>query len=446
MTGHPKQGRTRTLGAFGAGLVSLLLLPLLGWFAADALRESKEGRDALAGLTPLVSIPATPTGLLAALDDEGQVVSVVMLALAPEEDGPSVGGTVVVVPAGGDTSLPDGSRGRLGDSFAQGGIDALRSTAEGLLGVTLDTAVAVPADDLAVLLGDLGAIDVTLAAPVLDDGRLGDATELFPAGRTTLDEEDIATVLAASSSAEGEQDRLPNIDAVWRGIAARVGAGLTTSADATASSIPTGDTQSPDSSSGLTTVAPPLDMGAFLGRLFAGPLQIHWLATTRVTSPTENPDGLDLLRLDTGEITVVMATIAPSAVSPPNPTLSFYVKSSLNDPALTKDAVERLLLAGANVVLVTENPDQTPPAATTIQYADENDADEAGRFGEQLGTFTSALSDVRIDGVDATFVLGETYRAERSSIVHGGATSGTATTTPRSTSTTDASTTESTTG
>ncbi len=50
----------------------------------------------------------------------------------------------------------------------------------------------------------------------------------------------------------------------------------------------------------------------------------------------DNPDGLDLLPLDTGEVTVVFATIASSAVSPPNPTISIYVRSPLGDPALTR--------------------------------------------------------------------------------------------------------------
>jgi hypothetical protein len=137
---------------------------------------------------------------------------------------------------------------------------------------------------------------------------------------------------------------------------------------------------------------------------------VHTLGARLVTDEASNPERIDLLSLDAGEITVVFATIAPSAVSPPYPTISIYVRSPLGDPALTRRAVETLILANANVVLVTENPEMDVPAETTVAYIDDNDRPESERFAAQLGTFTSLQSDVRIDGIDAIVTLGESYR------------------------------------
>ncbi|MEZ5217685.1 MAG: hypothetical protein R2715_14145 [Ilumatobacteraceae bacterium] len=367
------------------------------------------GRGALADVTPLVSIPATPAALLGVLDADGQIASVAMFALAPAEaDSQPVGGTVVVVPAGGDTYLPDGTRGRLGDSYRLEGISGFLSTAEGLLGVSFEAGAVLPAGGVGALLGDVGQIQVDLPTAVLSDQR-GTVVTRFPAGPTRLTADEIGEVLAATSSTVGEVDRLPDVDAVWRAISARVGSGLT-------SGLQPGDGGASETSG---------DFEGFVRSLLAGPLQVHTLSVEPVTSSTENPDGLDLLRLDTGEVTVVMATIAPSSVSPPFPTLSFYVKSSLGDPAMTKDAVERLLLAGANVVLVTENPDEAPPSVTQVIYADPNDSDESERFAGQLGAYVSSEAEVRIDGVDVTYVLGESYREERRDAVAAGTSSST---------------------
>ena len=96
-------------------------------------------------------------------------------------------------------------------------------------------------------------------------------------------------------------------------------------------------------------------------------------------------------------------------MSHPNPTISIYVRSPLGDPELTKRAVGKLILAGANVVLVTESTDLAVPATTSVEFVDDNDAQEAKRFGAQLGTFTTERSDVRIDGVDAIVTLGRSF-------------------------------------
>lgn len=385
--------RRRTLIALAVGVVASALLPVLGWVAADALRSSEEGRDALEGLQPIVRLPPTPTALLAALDDQDRVAGLAVFALAPPVDGVAAGGTVVVVPAGGDTFLPDGTRGRVADAYAQGGLDALVTAAEGLLGITFSQSAALHAADLEAMFAGLGTVELNLDRAVLADTAGSDTPEeVFPPGPLVVDAAGLAELLTSWSTSESELDRLPRHDAVWRAVSARVGTGLSVT---------------------LPAAADPADQApALVEDVFAGRLQVHTLEARLVTDENANPDRLDLLSLSAGEITVVFATVAPSAVSPLNPTISIYVRSPLGDPALTRQAVETLILAGANVVLVTENPELTTAAETEVAWVDANDQPESERFAEQLGTFTSLQSEVRIDGIDAIVTLGASYRTE----------------------------------
>ena len=325
-----------------------------------------------------------------------------MFALSPPVDGVAKGGSVVVVPAGGDTYLPDESRGRVADAYGQGGIAALQSSVEGLLGITFDVAVALPAAPLGQALGSLAPVEFNLGQPVLADTTAGTGVEAIASGPVSLDRAGIGTLLTSASSTQGETDRLPVVDAFWRAAADRIGSGIVKGLDQVATTVA--------SAKGSDPANAPAAFDTFLRSLFAGPLQVHTLASELVTDTASNPDHLDLLRLDAGEIAQVFATIAPSAVSPPNPTISIYVRSSLADPKLTREAVVRLILAGANVVLVTENPESTPPALTEVAYVDPNDRREAESYGKYLGTFTSKLADLRIDGVDAIVTLGENFR------------------------------------
>lgn len=394
MTALARRRRNRTIVALSVGLCSLAALPGLGWVAADALRTSTEGRDALAGVVPLTTLPATPVALLAGIDETGEVATLSVLALSPAENGVSRGGAIVVMPAGGDTYLPDGTRGRVAEAYRQGGLAALQSSVEGLLGITFEAAAALDAAELSAAL-PIAPVDVSLATAVVDD-RDGVPVEAFPAGSDSFDAAAIGDLLTARSGSESEVRRLPALDAFWRAVATEVGSGV--AVDLVPTDLPVDPAK----------VTDPARVVSMLASLFAGPLQVHTLTAEQVTG-TDNPDGADLLRLDTAEVTVVFATVAFSSVSPPNPTLSIYVRSPLRDPALTKAAVGRLILAGANVVLVTENPEMDPPAWTEVEYVDQNDADEAEQYGAQLGTFTSKRSSIRIDGVDAIMTLGQSF-------------------------------------
>ncbi len=395
MTALAARRRNRTIAAFAVGALAALLLPTLGWVAADALRTSTEGRDALAGLVELTVLPPTPAALVAVIDDSGKVASLAAIALAPQDPAGTPGGTVVVLPAGGDTFLPDGTRGRVGDAYGQGGLASLQSSVEGLLGVTFEVAAALDAEEIARAL-PVAPVEFNLERPLADD-QAGVPTELLPSGPTSLDATGIGQLLSAASVSESEAVRLPSIDAFWRAVSDKVGNGLGVEVDSTA--LP----------SDPERVTDPARLASLLTSLLRGPVQVHTLTAEPVTDAEENPDRLDLLRLDTAEVTVVFATVAFSAVSPPNPTLSIYVRSPLGDPELTKAAVGRLILAGANVVLVTENPELDVPAWTLVEHFDANDSDEAEQYGAQLGTFTSQRSSVRLDGVDAIVTLGRSF-------------------------------------
>ncbi len=392
--------RRRTLIVLALGVAAALCLPVLGWMAVDALRSSTEGRNALAGVLPLQTLPPTPTAMLAGLDDEGHVASLAILALAaPRADGVTAGGTVILLPAGADTTSSDGTpHTRVADAYREGGIDELSSAVGGLLGITVSTAAAMHTDELAPLFAGVGGVEVQFDSPVIGDVH-GKAEQIFAAGPEVLDGRGIATMLTTATATESETTRLPRLDAMWRAVAAAIGHGVAT------------PTAPPSSLVGGAGEGDAAGMAAFVARVLAGPLQVHTLEYAP-TAATDNPRHLDLLTVNAGDAAVVFATVAPSSVSPANPTLSVYVRSPLGDPALTRAAVEALVFAGANVTLVTESSQVPAPATTTVAYSNPNNERVARTLGSSLGSIVVVPADLRIGGIDVIITLGESYRQQ----------------------------------
>jgi hypothetical protein len=377
-----RKRRQRTMVAFGAGLAGLLLIPTLGFLAADALRTSKEGTNVLSGLPPLQPIPTTPGSMLAVTDRNGAISSIVVLALKPVgDDGVARGGTIIVVPAGTRTTSLDGAPSRLADSYTTGGVDGLKAAVEGAISVALERADVVTEQQLAVLLAPLGEVQANLPGPLIED-----TAEVLPAGPSTLGASALAAALATPIGPR-EIERLPIVGELWSAVAQRIGTGI----------------------QAAPLASPTTSIEGFLSVLYSGSTGSFRLVAAPVTDPVENPAGLDLLKLDSAVATLAVATVLPSVVSPPYASVTFYVRSPLTDPRLTLEAVSRLLFKGANVVLVKEDDSVTIPPRNTIEYLDETTALEAGRFAEALGPYDVVPIKQRIDGVDVILTLGSEF-------------------------------------
>jgi hypothetical protein len=379
MTVLGRKRRQRTIAAFCSGVLGLALLPLLGFLAVDALRSSKEGKNALDSLPPLVSIPSTPGSMLAVADAQGKISSIVVIALKPAKDGEVRGGTVIVVPAGVRTYLDDGSVVRLADMYDTGGVDALKAAVEGALSVALVRGDVV--DELR--LTELFA-PARLTAPVYSG-----SDEVIPAGEITLDPATLAKALAAPLG-ERELERLAAAGDLWSAVVTRIGPGI-----------------------GAPVIGDPTtSLDGFVTSLYAGKAGAYRLSATQLDSKEENPLGSDMLKLNVAEATLVTATVLPSSVSPPYATVTFYVRSPLGDPRYTLEAVSRLLFKNANVVLVKEDSGLTIPERNTISFLNEATGEQAKLFAESLGSYEVVPIDKRIDGVDVILTLGSEFLAD----------------------------------
>jgi hypothetical protein len=425
--------RRRTLGAFAAGMLSLAAVPLLGLVAVDALRNSKEGRNAIESTVPLVAVPATPGVLFATVDDTDAVTSLAVMALAPAVgEAPARGGTVINVPVTAEAILSTGETVNIADAYAAGGADELQAVAEGLLGVTLSGTIVADETMTTELLARAAPVPVELAAEVRDTTPDGDELALFPAGPAELGANDVAALLVARAPDDQAADLYARNAMVWEAMAARVGDGLaadgtpvppTTASPTTASpasvSPASGSTTAggspggtepaePASTSTSTTLEPSEDPAGFMDAFLSGPIGSYQLSAEPVSGVTT---GAERTRVNLAEVNLVMATVLPGAISPSFASITFFVRSPLGDPELTLEAVAMLLFAGANVVLVKEDPTIPVPAQSTLEVVDESDLVDARRFVTPFGSYEEVPPEVRIEGVDAILTLGESYRA-----------------------------------
>jgi hypothetical protein len=384
MTALERRRRQYTWTALVAGLVVLAALPVLTVGAWRAIRDSRAA-EAVVPVTTR-SLPVTPTALLAAVDDDGELASIAVLALRPD----GKGGTIVSVPVNAvETVLEELEPRPVGAGFAEGGLEQLVLDVESLMNVTIDVAGVVDAGELAGLLDPLGSLPVVLPDDVVDDGDV-----VAAAGDQTLTPEQAALALVATEEGVSEAARLPTAKAVWEAVAADAGDGVPGQQPAV-------------TEPGVGAVAP-ADLASFVSALLAGPVAAWQLQYEPVGEGPGNPEGLDLMLVGKPEIVLVMATVAPSAVTAPNPGLTFQLDSSFGDAEVTKDVISWLYYFGGNVLLVRELGG-TPPDETVLEYVFDVDRADLALYEWVLGDFRVERATERVEGIDIRIVLGKDF-------------------------------------
>jgi hypothetical protein len=384
MTALTGRRRRATIVAAGAIVVTVVAAVVLGIVGSLTLYHSTEGADA-SDDRPELTFPGTPTGLLAAVDDDGRLTSLAVLVVHPS----GRGGSVVTVPISADASGGNGQeRLPVAETVELSGIDTVAREVEILLGLTLDSHEVVDESRLAELFGAVGEIEVDLPADVTDSaGRV-----VAEAGQQTLDPDEAAAVLTARDPDVPASEQYPAATAVWQGVAAAVGDGI-------------------DAAAGEPTEG----AGEVLAQAMAGPLSGRGLAWSPVRQ-VRNPRNVDVVGLDRAELALVFAQIAPGKVAAPNPALTFRVESpfadeSLNgftDDELAYRVISSLLFVRANVLSVDTTPGDVP-ATTTIEVADESLVEGVEDSDVFLGDVDVSVADERIVGVDAVVRLGSSF-------------------------------------
>ena len=404
------------LAALACGIASACLLPIGGVIAARSLLNSSGGKRV--DDSGALLIPATPAALLATVNDVNQVTSLTAFVLAPS----GIGGTIISLPVGTRAeSIGGQAPHRIGDTYAQAGMEGVLLEAEGALDVTFSVVGAVVRNDLAGVLNILPSIPVNFETPVVNtamvmpdptttttiksrSSRSTDTTlppqptavdtELFPAGKQTLTGDQASLLLYAQKSGEPELDRLARIKAMWNGVAAAVGTGLSA--------------EVAQFDPALVGTELPNEIGSFMRRVFGGPIQV-WQLSAQPLVGADNPLGIDIYSLDRFEVLMIMASVAPSSLSIANDTLAVQVDNPFNDANITRAIVERLSYLNVTVALIRNlsiSPQQKTVIKTTTVIAEE--LKKIGLDGV-VGPISYGKLKDPVQGIGAQITLGQDF-------------------------------------
>ncbi len=389
MTAIPARRRRRMIAAVVTSALTAIALPSGLVLGAQSLLNESGGNRVDNNAT--VAIPLTPVHLLAVTNSRNEVASMALLAVDPSLRG----GTIVSLPVGARADVgSDEPPRRLADSFASGGLAALRSDVENLLNVSLEQASVVTAQELGVDIASIGTQPVSLPQPVFDTTADGQTITVLDAGSTTLTAAQIATGLASSQVGSPESSRLAQIKALWNAVAR---AGVATSNDETSTTVQA-------SSDG----AVPVSRTEFFTALFAGEIDVWQFGATLLVDAQRNPANADMYELDGGEVLTVMASVVPSALRLTAMNIAVMVDIPFDNTTYAKEAATRLAFMGANVVLIRHVPD-VPVEETVVHYNDTMGRVEAETFVNLLGPLAYKESKEIIDGVNLRIVLGNDF-------------------------------------
>ena len=388
MTTLKQRRRRQTWVAFGAGVLVLTMLPVSVVVAWRAIRDSKAAQEVVA--LPSRELPTTPTAILAVTDEQNFLTSISIVALTPE----GAGGTVMILPVGlMRPGQPAGQPKRLADVYGSDGVDALKAAVESVTNSQIDLIAVNGVDVTAELIARAGTTSPTYATDVTDTET--DATRIVvAAGANQLTPIQAAQVLASRDVAQMESARMPNIKATWDAIVASIGSGVIGAVPAAV--IPDVGAQTPT------------DMPTFMSALFSGPIKVWQFGFERITDAEQNPQDIDVYGFNAGELVMVMASVAPSAMVAVFPTLSVQIDSPYADITVTQDATFRMLYMGTNVILVRQVT-STPPPVTVIKYSDEMDRAMAEPLTTMFGEIVFEKATERVEGIDVQVILGDSF-------------------------------------
>ena len=203
-------------GVVVAAGIAVLILALEGGRAV--LTRTVEPVDEEIVLEPdepgyLELVAATPT-LLSLHTHDGSLTGVVFMA----RTGISAGGGVVLLPAD-LLVVPEGgspAQGELlSDTFATGGVEAVRQVAEGLFGLGFGQVVEIPTEWLAHAMGPAVPLPYLLADDLVEAGSDGAPRVVYESGRYDLNAAHAAEVYAHRNPDEADGNRVQRQRAMW---------------------------------------------------------------------------------------------------------------------------------------------------------------------------------------------------------------------------------------
>ncbi|MBJ7271939.1 MAG: LCP family protein [Ilumatobacteraceae bacterium] len=388
MTAIPYRQKQRAIVALCCGIAAALMLPAGLVVGYNSVLNSGSGTNVNDVRT--LKILSTPVALLATVNTSQEITSISVIALS----GSSPGGTIISLPARSMAEVRAGEEPRrVSDSYSGGDAAAFVADVEGLLDVSFSAVAILGRADTASLIDSIGPSEILLDTDVRNtepDGALRTVAKL---GRTTVETSTLVDILLARQTDQAEADRFNHQKSVLTAIANTVGLGL-----------------GPRSTTNDTSVEDLTDITAFFQRLIAGPVQVWQFAATAVTNSELNPFGVDMYQLDVAEVTMIMASVAPTSITGTGVAgqLSVQIDSPFNNAVVSREIVRRLLAKGLNVALVREVPGP-PPDVTQVLYVDQNVLGGVEDLVSYIGEVTAARTSERAQGIDVQIVIGATF-------------------------------------
>ena len=392
MTAIPYRQKQRAIVALCCGIAAALMLPAGLVVGYNSVLNSGSGTNVNDVRT--LKILSTPVALLATVNTSQEITSISVIALS----GSSPGGTIISLPARSMAEVRAGEEPRrVSDSYSGGDAAAFVADVEGLLDVSFSAVAILGRADTASLIDSIGPSEILLDTDVRNtepDGALRTVAKL---GRTTVETSTLVDILLARQTDQAESDRFNHQKSVLTAIANTVGLGL-------------GPRSQDIASNTETSVEDLTDITAFFQRLIAGPVQVWQFAATAVTNYELNPFGVDMYQLDVAEVTMIMASVAPTSITGTGVAgqLSVQIDSPFNNAVVSREIVRRLLAKGLNVALVREVPGP-PPDVTQVLYVDQNVLGGVEDLVSYIGEVTAARTSERAQGIDVQIVVGATF-------------------------------------
>ena len=365
--------------------VNLLAVVALGGFGLAGVRALKRYEGATKVSVESKTLPITPVGMLATVDSDDVLTSIAIFVL---KAGDQLGGSIVSVPVSSDSTAGGGEdRVPLTQVYAEGGAEALVLGVESVLSITIDVSSVASAADAEGLLNPVSPVAAQLPTDVLGTSSAGTVT-LFDAGEHDLSAAETAEVLTATADGQRDADRRGNIEALWSGVAAAVGAGRTT-ADAAVD--------------GVASIA---SLGDLMNRLFAAPVEARGLPAAPLPA-ADNPGDKDVEELIRYEAIFVLASVAPASMSAPTTGLMFRIEAPPGYEERVKFAVAAILVLGANVISVYLGGEVHE--ATRYYIDDPRLVEEAESNNALFGDPETRTPELPIEGIDVILQLGTDF-------------------------------------
>jgi len=160
----------------------------------------------------------------------------------------------------------------------------------------------------------------------------------------------------------------------------------------------------------VTAVDAPTDLKAVFRRLISGPIQIWQFAASAVPAGDLNPNSIDMYQLDSAEVTMIMASVAPTSKTGSGLTgqLSVQIDSPFNNAVVSREIVRRLMAKGLNVALVREVPGP-PQEVTRVLYVDSNILAGVEDLADFIGEVSAGRTNERAQGIDLQIIIGASF-------------------------------------